>query len=95
LTPSKQKRRSQGDPPKTSTKPKSSVTERESDRWLEWEDSLLKHCHAIETLAALLFHTGRNDGATVDVVNDTGGMIKAEVAQLKRRVPARPGRGAK
>jgi gas vesicle protein len=95
LTPSKQKRRSQGDPPKTSTKQKPSDAERESDRWLEWEDSLLKHCHAIETLAALLFHTGRNDGATVDVVNDTGGMIKAEVAQLKRRVQARPGRGAK
>ncbi len=94
LTPSKQKRRSQGGPLKTSPKPKSSVTERESDRWLEWEDGLLKHCHAIETLAALLFHTGRNDGATVDVVNDTGGMIKAEVAQLKRRVQARPGRRA-
>jgi hypothetical protein len=80
---------------KKNTSKKPSDAGRESDRWLEWEDSLLKHCHAIETLAALLFHTGRNDGATPDVVNDTGGMIKAEVAQLKRRVQARPGRGAK
>jgi len=95
LTPSKKKRRSQGDPLKTSPKPKPSDAERESDRWLEWEDGLLKHCHAIETLAALLFHTGRNDGATVDVVNDTGGMIKTEVMRLKQRLYARPGRGAK
>jgi hypothetical protein len=29
------------------------------------------------------------------VVNDTGGMIKAEAIRLKKRMYARPGRGAK
>ena len=81
--------------PKTSPKPKLSAAERESDRWLEWEDALLNHCHTIEILAALLFHTGRNDGVTMEVVNDTGGMIKAEAMRLKKRMYARPGRGAK
>jgi hypothetical protein len=80
---------------KTSAKPKPSAAQRESDRWLEWEDALLNHCHNIEILAALLFHTGRNDGVTMDVVNDTGGMIKAEAMRLKKRLYARPGRGAK
>ena len=81
--------------PKTSPKPKLSAAERESDRWLEWEDALLNHCHTIEILAALLFHTGRNDGVTMEVVNDTGGMIKTEAARLRKRMYARPGRGAK
>jgi len=80
--------------PNTSTKQKPSAVKREPD-WLAWEDALLSHCHTINTLAALLFHTGRNDGVTLEVVNDTGGMIKAEVVRLKKRVYARPGRGAK
>jgi len=80
---------------KKRTAKKPSAAQRESDRWLEWEDALLNHCHTIETLAALLFHTGCNDGATLDVVNDTGGMIKAEAMRLKKRLYARPGRGAK
>ena len=79
---------------KTSPKPKPTAPTAEPD-WLEWEDGLLRHCRAIEILAALLFHTGCNDGATLDVVNDTGGMIKAEAVQLRKRVYARPGRGAK
>ena len=81
--------------PKTSTKPKSSAAQRESDRWLEWEDALLNHCRTITILAELLFHTGSNDGVTMEVVNDTGGMIKAEAMRLKNRMYARPGRGAK
>lgn len=81
--------------PKTSPKQKPSAAQREADRWLEWEDGVLSHCRTIEIFAALLFHTGRNDGVTLDVVNDTGGMIKAEVVRLKQQVKARPGRGAK
>jgi hypothetical protein len=79
---------------KTSPQAKPSAAKGEPD-WLEWEDALLSHCRTIEILAALLFHTGSNDGATLDVVNDTGGMIQAEAARLKKRLYARPGRGAK
>ena len=80
---------------KTSPKQKPSAAQRESGRWLEWEDALLNHCRNITTLAELLFHTGRNDGVTMEVVNDTGGMIKAEALRLRKRMYARPGRGAK
>jgi hypothetical protein len=80
--------------PKTSTKRKPSAAKREPD-WLAWEDALLHHCRNITTLAELLFHTGSNDGVTMEVVNDTGGMIKAEAMRLKNRMYARPGRGAK
>jgi len=31
----------------------------------------------------------------VEVVNDTGSLMKEEVARLKQRLLARPGRGAK
>lgn len=64
----------------------------ESDRWLDWEDAVVSHCHTLTTLAELLAHTGRNDVVKVEVVNDTGGMMKAEVARLKQRLLARPGR---
>jgi hypothetical protein len=80
--------------PKTSPKPKRPAAKPEPD-WVEWEDDLLSHCRTIETLAALLFHTGGDDGVTQDVIKDAGGMIKAEAAQLRKRVQARPGRGAK
>ena len=79
---------------KTSTTKKPANAGRESGDWLEWEDALLNHCRTIDILAAHMFHTGRNDGVTLDVVNATGGMIKAEVARLKKRVQSRPGRKA-
>jgi hypothetical protein len=79
---------------KKRTAKKPSTAGRESGDWLEWEDALLNHCRTIDILAAHLFHTGRNDGVTLDVVNDTGGMIKAEVARLKAVVKSRPGRKA-
>jgi hypothetical protein len=36
-----------------------------------------------------------NGTVTVELANDTGGMIKAAVMRLRQRVYARPGRGAK
>ncbi len=80
--------------PKTSPQPTPSAA-KPGPVLVEWEDAVLRHCRTIEILAALLFHTGSNDGATLDVVNDTGGMIQAEAARLKKRLYARPGRGAK
>lgn len=71
---------------------KSSAAERETKRWLAWEDALLNHCHTITILAELLFHTGNNDGVPMEVVNDTGDLIKTEVMRLKERLRARPGR---
>jgi len=56
---------------------------------------MLSHCRAIQTLAELLATTGGDTMVTVDLVNETGGMIGAEVARLKKLVYARPGRGAK
>jgi hypothetical protein len=94
LTPSKKKRRSQGDPLQTSMKRKPFAAKREPD-WLDWEDAVLSHCRTLEVFAALLFHTGRNDGVTMDVVNGTGGLMMAEVSRLRKLVHARPGRGAK
>jgi hypothetical protein len=80
--------------PKTSPKPKSSAAQSGPD-WVDWEDGVLSHCRAIHTLAELLANTGRDDVVTAELVNETGGMIKAEAAQLRQRVYARPGRGAK
>lgn len=80
--------------PKTSTTSKPSAAKREPD-WLDWEDSILNHCRNLETLAELLAHTGRNNIAPVTMVNDTGGLMKEELARLKQQVQARPGRGAK
>jgi hypothetical protein len=80
--------------PKTSPKPKPSAAKREPD-WLDWEDAVLSHCRTLEIFAALLFHTGRNDALELEVVNDTGGLMMAEVSRLRKRVKARPGRGAK
>jgi hypothetical protein len=71
---------------------KPSAAEREAVRWLEWEDAVVNHCHTLTTLAELLAHTGRNDVVKVEVVNDTGSLMKAEVARLKQRLLARPGR---
>jgi len=79
---------------KTSPKQKLSAAERESDRWLAWEDALLDHCHALTTLAELLAHAGRNDTVPLAVVNHTGSLMKGEVARLKQRLLARPGRRA-
>jgi hypothetical protein len=80
---------------KTSSKTKPSATKSELG-WLDWEDSMLRHCRTIKTLAALLFHTGgKDDGVTPDVISDAGGMLKAEVEHLRKQVYARPGRGAK
>ena len=78
--------------PKTSPKPPAAA--KRGPDWLNWEDAVLRHCRTIEILAALLAHTGRSEGVTLDVVNETGGMIQAEVVGLKQRVKARPGRGA-
>ena len=80
--------------PNASPKPKPSAARGEPD-WLDWEDAVLRHCRTLEIFATLLFHTGCNDGVAVDVVNDTGGLMKEEVARLRKRVYARPGRGAK
>jgi len=84
--------------PKNAPKQTPSAARRGPD-WLDWEDAVLRHCRTIEILAALLAHTGcndgRNDGLTLDVVNETGDMIKTEAVGLKQRLKARPGRGAK
>lgn len=79
---------------KTSTTGKPSAAKRETD-WQAWEDALLNHCCNLEALAELLAHTGRNGIAPVTMVNDTGGLMKEELARLRKRVQARPGRGAK
>lgn len=63
-----------------------------ADCWLAWEDALLNHCHTLDTLAELLAHTGRNGVAKLEVVNATGNLLKEEVARLKQRLLARPGR---
>ena len=62
---------------------------------LEWEDAVLRHCHVIATLAGLLGASGHDDIVTAKLVNDTGGLITDEVARLKTRVKARPGRNAR
>jgi hypothetical protein len=80
--------------PKTSPTPKPAAAKHDT-AWLEWEDAMLSHCRAIQTLAELLATTGGDTMVTVDLVNETGGMIGAEVARLKKLVYARPGRGAK
>lgn len=79
---------------KKNTSKKLSDAERESNRWLAWEDTLLNHCHTLTTLAELLAHTGRNDVVKLEMVNDTGGLMKEEVARLKQRLLARPRRRA-
>jgi hypothetical protein len=79
--------------PKTSTKPKPSAARRESDRWLEWEDALLKHCHVIETLAGLLASSGRDEELEMKLVSATGALIGEELAQVKKLASARPEKG--
>jgi hypothetical protein len=79
---------------KTSTTKKPSTAGRESGDWLKWEDAILNHCRTLDTLAELLANTGRNDVVKVEMVNETGGLIKEEMARLKARVQARPGRKA-
>jgi hypothetical protein len=62
---------------------------------LAWEDAVLHHCHVINTLAGLLGASGQDDIVTAELVNATGGLIKDEVAHLKARVKARPGRNVR
>jgi len=64
------------------------------DQWLIWEDAVLNHCHTLDTLAELLVHTGRNDVVKVETVNATGGLMKDEVARLKKRLQSRPQQNA-
>jgi len=59
---------------------------------LAWEDAVLNHCSVLNTLAELLAHTGCEGVVKLEVVNDTGGMIRDEVARLKKLVKSRPGR---
>jgi hypothetical protein len=73
---------------------KPSAAERESDRWLDWEDAMLNHCRTLDTLAELLANTGRNRVVELEMVNNTGGLMKEEVARLKKLSQARPGREA-
>jgi hypothetical protein len=79
--------------PNTSPKSKPFAAKGEPE-WLEWEDTMLGCCRAIYTLADLLVNVGRNGTVTVELANDTGAMIKAEVTCLRQRVKSRPGRGA-
>jgi len=74
-------------------KPKPSAAERESDRWLDWEDAMLRHCRALDTLAGLLIHSDE-EGLSPELVGDTGALIAREARQLKTRLQSRPGRKA-
>jgi len=81
---------------KKRTAKKPSAVQRESDRWLEWEDAVNDRCHTITTLARLLSNSGREDDVVeAQVVNDTGALIEREVQRLKAVAKARPGRGVK
>jgi hypothetical protein len=79
--------------PKTSPKSKPSAATARPD-WLDWEDGMLNHCRTLDTLAELLAHTGCEGVVKLEVVNDTGGMIRDEVTRLKKLVKFRPGREA-
>jgi hypothetical protein len=81
LTPSKKKRRSQGDPLKTSTRPKSTGG-LPSAKWVECLDGLFDCLATIGALAGLLETAGRGDALLdASIVNHTGKLILAEVAK--------------
>jgi hypothetical protein len=81
LTPSKKKRRSQGDPLKTSTKPKP-ARRRPAVSRVECLDGLRDCLETIGALAGLLEAAGR-EGALLDnsIINHTGKLILLEVAK--------------
>jgi hypothetical protein len=79
--------------PKTSTTQKPSAAQRQSDRWLDWEDAVNDGCQNLATLAQLLVNSGdKGDAIEAELIGSTGYLIKEEVARLKERVQARPRR---
>jgi hypothetical protein len=61
-------------------------------QWLDWEDDMLRHCRALDTLAGLLIHSDE-EGLSPELVGDTGALIAREARQLKTRLQSRPAAG--
>jgi hypothetical protein len=70
---------------------KPSAAERESDRWLDWEDGMMMHCRALITLAELLMQSDEK-GLETELIGNTGALILREAEQLKKLASARPQR---